>query len=549
MSDIWQIVAQISTFDAGSVASFSPWVIFLILFFTTFLTEDGACLLAGALAADGTVSLGLAVAACFAGIFVGDVGLYWIGRLSGGSLARSRIFGRYVKAPRLERASKWLEKRGLAAIFISRFITGLRLPTYLAAGFLRTNFLTFAFYFLIAAAVWTPLLVISASYARQMLIGGNLLVAVIVLFIAVRLVLTLSIYRRRRLFVGRIKKIWKWEFWPLSVFYLPVVLYSFYLMYRHRSISVFTCANPAIPAGGFLGESKADIYSGLFSSPAAASHSLEYIVLDPERDDAWEMAMDFAAARETGFPLVLKPDTGERGKDVRIIRDRDSLKKALEAAAGRQILQEFASGDEFSIFYYRYPGEPFGRIFSVTEKVFPEINGDGRSTIEELILNDRRAVSIAPMYLDALEDDPERVPAPGEKIRLIEIGTHSRGAIFRDGGHIVTESLERVIDEICRGYEGFYFGRFDLRTGSIKELKEGRGFKIVELNGVTSESTNIYDPRYSLFDAYRILFRQWKIAFEIGGQNLNLGARPASASELVSLIFGGRPDHERGGSE
>jgi hypothetical protein len=44
----------------------------------------------------------------------------------------------------------------------------------------------------------------------------------------------------------------------------------------------------------------------------------------------------------------------------------------------------------------------------------------------------------------------------------------------------------------------------------------GDDFAIVELNGASSESTNIYDPSRSLFQAYRTLFRQWALVFRIG---------------------------------
>jgi hypothetical protein len=57
--------------------------------------------------------------------------------------------------------------------------------------------------------------------------------------------------------------------------------------------------------------------------------------------------------------------------------------------------------------------------------------------------------------------------------------------------------------------------------------------KIVELNGVTSEATHIYDPKFSLFDAYRVLFQQWRIAFEIGDLNRARGIRPASVGDLL----------------
>ncbi len=126
---------------------------------------------------------------------------------------------------------------------------------------------------------------------------------------------------------------------------------------------------------------------------------------------------------------------------------------------------------------------------------------------------------------------------PGEKLRLVELGTHCRGAVFLDGGWAKTEALEQAIDRISQTYEGFYFGRFDIRVSSVEDFRKGRNFKIVELNGVTSEATHIYDPRNSLAKAYRVLFQQWQIAFEIGAQNRWRAVRPTSLSKLMRLLL------------
>ena len=42
---------------------------------------------------------------------------------------------------------------------------------------------------------------------------------------------------------------------------------------------------------------------------------------------------------------------------------------------------------------------------------------------------------------------------------------------------------------------------YDLRYASAQDLLEGRGFQIVEVNGVSSEATSIYDPKNSLRSA------------------------------------------------
>lgn len=84
--------------------------------------------------------------------------------------------------------------------------------------------------------------------------------------------------------------------------------------------------------------------------------------------------------------------------------------------------------------------------------------------------------------------------------------------MFLNGGAIETPELLRSIDTISATYDGFYFGRYDIRTPSVDEFQAGRNFKIVELNGVTSEVTHIYQPGSSLRNAYRDLRRQWRIA-------------------------------------
>jgi len=59
---------------------------------------------------------------------------------------------------------------------------------------------------------------------------------------------------------------------------------------------------------------------------------------------------------------------------------------------------------------------------------------------------------------------------------------------------------------------------------------------VIELNGVTSEATSIYDPANGLVDAYGTLFAQWRLAFAIGAENRERGVAPAKISNLARLI-------------
>ena len=340
-----------------------------------------------------------------------------------------------------------------------------------------------------------------------------------------------AVNRARLKFLGWWKRLYRWEFWPPYLFYPPVIAYIAYLGIRYRSWTLFTAANPGIPAGGFVGESKHAIFDHLRD----AGQWLPCSTLLPCGVPAQRVAEaeEFMRRHLLQFPVVLKPDAGQRGSGVAIIRSLETLCEYLTHAAFPVILQEYVRGDEYGVFYYRYPGDGSGRVFSVTEKRMPVLAGDGQHTLEELILADDRAVCMSDFYLRKNLNRSQQVPAAGESVQLVEIGTHCRGAIFLDGGDTITPALEEVIDRIARSFEGFFFGRFDIRVPSRQDLMAGRNMKVIELNGVTSEATHIYDPKLSLFDAYRVLFEQWRIAFEIANLNRSRGVRPTPVFELL----------------
>jgi hypothetical protein len=241
----------------------------------------------------------------------------------------------------------------------------------------------------------------------------------------------------------------------------------------------------------------------------------------------------FMARHALAFPVVLKPDVGERGQDVCIAHDGATVSAYLQRHAGATLVQAFAPGAEFGVFYVRDPDAARGRLFAITDKRPPRVTGDGKHTLERLILGHDRAVSLAPLFLDRHAQRLFDVPAAGEQIELVEVGTHCLGCKFVDGDWVRTPALEAAIDRISQAYPGFYFGRYDLRTPDIEALRRGEGFTIVELNGVTSEATNIYDPANSLWYAYRVLAEQWRIAFAIGAANRRRGTPvPASLALL-----------------
>jgi RimK-like ATP-grasp domain len=337
-------------------------------------------------------------------------------------------------------------------------------------------------------------------------------------------------WQARRRLIGWVRRKTQWEFWPPWVAYIPLIPYFLYLGLKYRSLTLFTAANPGIPSGGFVGESKCRILANLGHVP-----TFTLIPSSLSADARFEAAKRFLALYELHYPVVLKPNIGERGSRVALARNEPELRSYLYTASKDTIIQKYVDGLEFGIFYYRHPHDARGQIFSITEKQFPEVCGDGKRTVLELVLKDERAVCLANAYLAQLRCPANRVPAAGETIRLAELGSHCRGAVFLNGACLETDALRSAVDCAAKCHPGFFFGRFDVRTPSIGDLQAGR-FEILELNGVSAEPTHIYDPSVTLFDAYRVLFQQWRLAFAIGAANRKGGVRPMSLRDFLHLL-------------
>lgn len=240
-------------------------------------------------------------------------------------------------------------------------------------------------------------------------------------------------------------------------------------------------------------------------------------------------------AREIQFPFVLKPDIGQRGAGFRKIGSLRDAEQYLDKVRSTVILQHYAPGPhEAGIFYYRLPNETQGRIFAITEKIFPVVTGDGGSTLRELITSDARASLLADTYFRRFQHMLDVVIPAGKSIRLVEAGNHCQGCVFSDGMHLYSEPLREAIDRISQLLPGFFIGRYDVRYASPEELRRGRGFTIIELNGSASEATNIYDSRNSLWSAYKILYRQWRLVYQIGKMNRERGHRPAKVRSVIA---------------
>ena len=312
-------------------------------------------------------------------------------------------------------------------------------------------------------------------------------------------------------------KLTNWEYWPFKIVYIPIYfLWAFYAL-KARTIFFFNASNPSMKNGGFIMDSKKEIYNLI---PQRYYPKTE-LIRENATFELVEKVLDHSGIT---FPLITKPDVGLRGSAVKKIESIQDLKAYHDKANFDYLLQELIPYEnEIGVFYVRYPDESKGRITGIVAKEHLIVTGDGKSTIKELLKqNPRHALQLNVLYRE-YKENLNKVLNDGEKRNLVPYGNHCRGAKFIDASHLISAEMETVINDMCLQIPGFYFGRMDLMYQSIPELEEGKHFLLVELNGAASEPTHIYDPKHSLFFAWKELARHISYMFAISVANNKKG--------------------------
>ncbi len=488
---------------------------FISLFFGTFVLEDLALASALALVAENKISFTLAFWACFLGISIGDLALYGLG-------LATKQFNLEKKFKFLQRHHASLEKMRNSrlltyTIVASRFIPGTRLLTYLGSGFVGYSFWRFFILTVASVFIWV-IAALAAGKTLQTLFMNHWVIglfAFLVMLNIFKIITTnLSDRWRRKALIHSWRRWAHFEFWPAWLFYIPIVFDYIYLSIRFRSVFMPFYASPQLKHGGLIGESKWDFLRHLDANSPATLPSFK-LPAGPHFSDIRKLIDQ----NHLDYPLIMKPDVGQRGFGVRILKNDFDLTEYLLLSDFDCILQKKSQFEkEAGLFYIRRPEEKTGIIFSLTDKIFPSVIGDGISPLGDLILKDKRARIISQVYFNRLKEELNFIPEIGQKVALSECGNHCQGAIFLNGQDLITPELTRELDRIAHRLPHFYFGRFDVRYRDKESLMRGQFFEIVEVNGSGSEATHIWDPNTRMTEAYRVLFQQWKILFEIGDE-------------------------------
>ncbi|MFK5957395.1 MAG: D-alanine--D-alanine ligase [Lutibacter sp.] len=312
-------------------------------------------------------------------------------------------------------------------------------------------------------------------------------------------------------------KILHWEYWNINVVYFPIYFYWIFLSIKAKSLGFFNASNPRIKNGGFAMESKKEIYDLI---------PKKYIpeTLFFKENETVKNILNTIHNSNIQFPFIIKPDIGLQGLRVAKIETVEELKVYLKKATYNFIIQEFAQFPlEIGIFYYRMPNETKGKITGIVYKDFLIVEGNGIHSIEELITQNPRFA----LQLDALRlkfgNQLKEILQKDEKRNLVPFGNHVRGCKFTDVSDWITDELTETFNTICTQIPDFYFGRLDIMYHSRKDLEKGKNFYIIELNGAGSEPTHMYDPKHSIFFAWKEIIKHYNILYKISAFNHQKG--------------------------
>ena len=319
-------------------------------------------------------------------------------------------------------------------------------------------------------------------------------------------------------------KLTNWEYWPFGIVQGPFFLYWFWYSLRTRSLFFFSASNPSILMGGMMGESKYDV---LKLVPDGLKPKTFLVKLPATKNDVLNLIKE----NRLSFPLIFKPDLGERGWMVKRIEHQDDIQDYLNKIKIDFLIQELVDLPlEFGVFYVRIPNQEKGNVNSITGKEFLSITGDGHKTLQELVLEKDRAKlqweTLRHQYKNRLN---EIIPV-GKTMELVSIGNHCLGTKFLNSNHLITSKLNESFNSISKQINGFYFGRFDLRCASPEDLEKGN-VKILELNGCGAEPAHIYHPGASLREALKVLHTHWKNLYVISSINHQRGTPYLSFQE------------------
>lgn len=305
------------------------------------------------------------------------------------------------------------------------------------------------------------------------------------------------------------KRINSYEYWPFWLFYIPAYIYGLFLALKSFSFLYFLKVNPSMPFGGALGSNKHQILSFIHKKYLPKS-----VLLTTCKSK--QFIAETVKSKQLIYPLIVKPNNGERGKNVELVHNIDQLFTQCKTIGKDILVQEYiASTNELGVLFYHCPFQNKPIISSVFSRNFLQIKGDGKHSVKELVTSNPRALLRIEYLKNKFKHIWSDILPLNEVLMLEPIGNHNRGTAFINENHLINSSLINVFASISETIPDFDYGRFDLKFESLEKLYNGEGIKILEVNGINSEPGHIYDSNFKLLDAYSVIFKHMTIIYQL----------------------------------
>ena len=327
-----------------------------------------------------------------------------------------------------------------------------------------------------------------------------------------------------------IHRLFHWEYWSMSFIYYPIFPIWLYYAIKAKSFFFFNAANPSIKNGGMAMESKKEIYDLI-----PPQYIPKTVLI--KKESKVEEIISIVNKAGIQFPLIVKPDVGLKSFAVERLKTQRELELYSNKISNHFLIQELIEfPNEIGVFYVRLPNEKEGKITGIVSKEFLSVTGNSVDSLLQLINKNPRS-SFQLSFLKRKYGDLLATILPeNEKYILVPFGSHTRGAKFIDVSHRINKKLLNKINDICIQIPGFYFGRLDILCSSFEELENGENFSIIEINGAGSEPTHIYDPKHSLFFAWKEIIKHWKLMYQISDLNNKKGHHYLSFKEGREML-------------
>ena len=308
-----------------------------------------------------------------------------------------------------------------------------------------------------------------------------------------------------------LQRIVQYEFWPFWIFYIPAYFYWFYLSIKARSFFYFTSLNPCMNYGGTFLSSKQQYLKFIPTKWIPDSCVVK-------KDEKVSSILNKMSSSNLKFPIIAKPDFGERGKSVAKIDSIEEFEDYFQKTKYQTILlqQYIEYPIELGILFY-WDTKGVGNISSIGVKSFCTIRGDGDHTFGQLVAKNPRISKRKKKKELQLRFHEiwNKVLDPTQEILVEPIGNHNRGTTFVNGMSKYSSHMLEWVKEAVSNIHDFDYGRLDLRIKNWEAFEKKEGIKVLEINGVNSEPIHIYDPKYGIRNAYTEIFRHMRIIHQL----------------------------------